>query len=223
MNTNPLIPITPAPGLLLVLSAPSGAGKTTLARRLEQEFPQAEFSISFTTREPRGQEKDGVDYHFVDHRTFRQMVDHHDFIEYAEVHGNYYGTSRGIAERVFATRGIAVFDIDVQGGLKIKSRFPDAVLVFILPPSMEELERRLRGRGTDKDETIHRRMLAARSEIERGLESYDYLVINDDLEPAYQELRSVVIAERARRGRVDLSRLNLQSHDLPRERAPGEK
>lgn len=223
MKTNPEIPAAPAPGLLLVLSAPSGAGKTTLARRLEQEFPRAQFSISYTTRDPRGQEKDGVDYHFIDAKTFLQMVNRGDFIEWAEVHDNYYGTSRGIIDSAFTSRGIAVFDIDVKGGLKIKSRFPDAVLVFILPPSMEELERRLRGRGTDKDETIHRRLLAARTEIEKGLESYDYLIINDDLEAAFTELRSIVIAEQARRGRVDLGRLNLQSPDFAQKWAAPEK
>lgn len=223
MNTNPQIPITPAPGLLLVLSAPSGAGKTTLAHRLESEFPQARFSISYTTREPRGQEKDGVDYHFVDHKTFRQMAARGDFVEYAEVHDNYYGSGRQIVDTAFATRGIAVFDIDVQGGLKIKSKFPDAVLVFILPPSMEELERRLRGRGTDKEETIHKRMLAAGTECERGIESYDYLIINDELERAFVELRSIVISEQARRGRVDLSRLNLQATDFPAKSASTEK
>lgn len=223
MNTNPQIPLTPAPGLLLVLSAPSGAGKTTLARRLEAEFPKAQFSISFTTREPRGQEKNGVDYHFVDHKTFLQMVDRGDFVEYAPVHDNYYGTARHIVDEVFASRGIAVFDIDVQGGLKIKSKFPDAVLVFILPPSMEELERRLRGRGTDKEETIAKRLLAARSEIEKGTEAYDYLIINDELDQAYTELKSIVISEQARRGRVDLSRLNLQPHDFPRKSGAPEK
>ncbi|MDX2010440.1 MAG: guanylate kinase [Myxococcaceae bacterium] len=215
--------MTPAPGLLLVLSAPSGAGKTTLARRLEKEFPRAQFSISYTTRDPRGQEQNGIDYHFVDARTFLQMVNRGDFIEWAEVHDNYYGTARGIVDTAFATRGIAVFDIDVKGGLAIKSKFPDAVLVFILPPSMEELERRLRGRGTDKDETIHRRLLAARTEIEKGLERYDYLIINDALDRAYEELKSVVIAEQARRGRVDLSALKLQSADFPPKSGSPEK
>ncbi len=223
MNTNPLIPITPGPGLLLVLSAPSGAGKTTLAHRLTQEFQHANFSVSYTTREPRGQEQNGKDYHFVDPRLFLQMVNRGDFIEWAEVHDNFYGTARRSIDRVIASRGIAVFDIDVKGGLKIKSRFPDAVLVFILPPSMDELERRLRGRGTDKDETIHRRLLAARTEIEKGSESYDYLIINDALDRAFDELRAIVIAEQARRGRVDLSLLNLQPPDFSPETRSDEK
>ncbi len=223
MNTNPQIPITPAPGLLLVLSAPSGAGKTTLARRLEAEFTKAQFSISYTTRAPRGQEKDGVDYHFVNTTTFLGMVNRGEFIEYADVYDNYYGTSRAIVDHAFASRGIAVFDIDVKGGRAIKSRFPEAVLVFVLPPSMEELERRLRGRGTDSADTIARRLLAARSEIEKGIESYDYLVINDTLDHAYDELRSIVIAEQVRRGRVDLTGLHLQAPDFSQKIGFSEK
>ena len=202
-------PHDPGPGLLLVLSAPSGAGKTTLARMLVKEFPQALFSISHTTRPPRGQEKNGVDYHFVDTLTFQRMIDENQFVEWAEVYGNFYGSSRGIIDEAHATRGIAVFDIDVQGGTTIKRKFPDARLIYVLPPSMEELERRLRSRGTDSDDVMRRRLLTARSELERGVESYDYLVINDRLEDAFQELQSIVIAERCRRGRVDLSGLKL--------------
>jgi guanylate kinase len=223
MNSSSLPQSTPAPGLLLVLSAPSGAGKTTLARRLEREFPKAEFSISYTTRERRGQEQNGIDYHFVDSNTFLQMVNRGEFIEWANVYDNYYGTSRAIVDRVFSTRGIAVFDIDVKGGRAIQARFPEAVLVFILPPSMEELERRLRGRGTDSEEIIARRLLAARSEIEKGIEAYDYLVINDSLERAFDELRSIVVAEQARRGRVDLRGLKIQSADFAQNSASVEK
>jgi guanylate kinase len=113
-------------------------------------------------------------------------------------------------DKAFATRGIAVFDIDVQGGNAIKRKFPDAVLIFILPPSMEELERRLRSRGTDADDVIRRRLLAARNEVQKGCETYDYLIINDRLDDAFRQLESIVIAERSRRGRVDLSALRLQ-------------
>jgi guanylate kinase len=205
------IPAIPAPGLLLVLSAPSGAGKTTLAHALKKEFPEAEFSVSYTTRPPRGTERDGIDYHFIEANTFTQMIDRGEFLEWAEVYGNFYGSSRGVADRALYRRGgIAVFDIDVQGGTSIKRKYPDAVTVFIIPPSMEELERRLRGRGTDRDDVIHRRLLTARSEIERGVQSYDYLIVNDQLDRALAELRSVVIAERSRRGRVDLTPLHLQ-------------
>ena len=206
MNTDPQ---TTRPGLLLVLSAPSGAGKTTLAHLLLEEFPTALFSVSHTTRAPRGQEVDGKDYHFVDTLTFQRMIDENQFVEWAEVYGNFYGSSRSIIDLAHATRGIAVFDIDVQGGNNIKRKFPDARLIYVLPPSMEELERRLRSRATDSADVMRRRLLTARSEIERGVESYDYLVINDRLEEAFQELRSIVIAERCRRGRVDLAALKL--------------
>jgi len=198
------------PGLLLVLSAPSGAGKTTLAHRLLKELPSVHFSVSVTTRRPRGKEQDGVDYHFVDVATFQQRIERGDFVEWAEVHGHFYGSPQSVVDEARAKKGVAVFDIDVQGGQAIKRKHPDAVLIFVLPPSMEELERRLRDRKTDSDETIRRRLLAARSEIERGIASYDYIVVNDDIERAFQELRSVVVAERCRRGRVDLSMLKLE-------------
>ncbi|QSQ24981.1 guanylate kinase [Pyxidicoccus parkwayensis] len=197
------------PGLLLVLSAPSGAGKTTLAHRLLKETPDSVFSISVTTRRPRGKEQDGVDYHFVDVATFQQKIERGEFVEWAEVHHHFYGSPQSAVDEARRKKSVAIFDIDVQGGQAIKRKHPDAVLVFVLPPSMEELERRLRDRQTDSDETIRRRMLAARSEMERGIASYDYIVVNDDFERAYSELRSVVVAERSRRGRVDVSRLGL--------------
>lgn len=198
------------PGILLVLSAPSGTGKTTLARRLLGELPDALFSISVTTRKPRGREQDGVDYHFVDVAAFQERIERGEFVEWAEVYGHFYGSSQAVVDEARARRGVAIFDIDVQGGLAIKRKHPDTVLVFVVPPSMEELERRLRDRGTDAEETIRRRMLAARSEIERGVASYDYIVVNDDFERAYRDLHAVVVAERCRRGRVDLSRLRLE-------------
>lgn len=210
MNTNPQIPVQLSPGLLLVLSAPSGAGKTTLARMIQKAFPEADFSISYTTRAARGAEQNGKDYHFVDVQTFNEMIDKNEFVEWAEVHGHFYGSARATVDKAFATRGIAVFDIDVQGGNAIKRKYPDAVLIFILPPSMEELERRLRSRGTDADDVIRRRLLAARNEVQKGCETYDYLIINDRLDDALRTLEAIVIAERARRGRVDLSGLRLQ-------------
>jgi guanylate kinase len=198
------------PGILLVLSAPSGTGKTTLARRLLAELPDAIFSISVTTRQARGREQDGVDYHFVDVASFQERIERGEFVEWAEVHGHFYGSSQAVVDEARARRGVAIFDIDVQGGQAIKRKHPDTVMVFVLPPSMDELERRLRERGTDAEETIRRRMLAARSEIERGVATYDYILVNDDFERAYRDLRSVVIAERCRRGRVDLSKLKLE-------------
>ncbi|MFZ5471139.1 MAG: guanylate kinase [Myxococcota bacterium] len=200
---------SPNPALLLVLSAPSGAGKTTLAHRLLQEMTNAHFSVSYTTRQPRGAERDGVDYCFVDTATFQQKIDRGEFVEWAQVHDHFYGSPQSVVDEAVRSRGIAVFDIDVQGGSAIKKKYPETILVFVLPPSMQELERRLRDRKTDSDETIRRRLLVARSEMERGVSSYDYLIINDDFERAYTELKSVVIAERCRRGRVDLSALKL--------------
>lgn len=196
-------------GMLLVLSAPSGAGKTTLAHRLIREVPRAEFSISYTTRAPRGAEQNGIDYHFVDAATFQQKLERGEFLEYAEVHGHFYASSKATVDRARAIDGVVVYDIDVQGGTAIKKKFPDAVLVFVIPPSMEELERRLRDRKTDSEDTIRKRLLAARAEVERGVQSYDFLVVNDDLDHAFSDLKAVVTAERCRRERADLARLKL--------------
>ncbi len=203
-STSGLTPVPDFPGLLLVLSAPSGAGKTTLANRLRNEFPDAKVSISFTTRAPRGLEQNDVDYHFIDAATFLRKIDAGDFVEYAEVHGNHYGTPKSFVDAAIHTRGVAIFDIDVKGGANIKRYHPDAVLVFILPPSMEELGRRLRERKTDSQEVIDRRLLAARSEMQQGTREYDFIIVNDDFERAYQQLKAIVIAERCRRGRTEL-------------------
>ena len=190
---------TVAPNLLLVLSAPSGTGKTTLARMLRNSYPDVHLSISVTTRAPRGTEQEGKDYHFVDVQTFDEMIERDEFLEWAQVHGCHYGSLRSTA------KGIAVFDIDVQGGNTIKAKHPEAVLVFILPPSMQELEHRLNARGTDAQEIIHNRLIAARNEIEKGRATYDYLITNDSLENAFHKLQSIVIAECTRRGRVTIN------------------
>jgi guanylate kinase len=198
-------------GLLLVLSAPSGTGKTTLARRFVDAHPDAAFSVSVTTREPRGAEREGVDYRFVDALSFQRMIERDELVEWAEVHDNFYGSPQSAVDRAFSSGGIAVFDIDVQGGQSIQRRYPEAVLVFVLPPTMAELERRLRERGTEGEEAIRRRMLAARSEVEHGARAYDYLVVNDSVDRAYAELEAIVTAERSRRGRVDLSGLGVET------------
>jgi guanylate kinase len=212
----------PLQGLLLVLSAPSGAGKTTLAHRLIDDCADALFSISFTTRKPRGREQDGIDYTFLDEATFQEKIERDEFVEWAEVHGNFYGSPRSVVDQARSKNGMAVFDIDVQGGQAIKRRYPDAVLVFVVPPSMTVLDRRLRDRQTDAEETIRRRMLGARSEIQKGLSSYDYVIVNDEIDKAYQQLRAIVTAERCRRERVQVSHLLLERpSEPPAGGAPG--
>jgi guanylate kinase len=185
-------------GLPVVFSAPSGTGKTTLCQRLLAMDPRLALSISYTTRAPRGQERNGVDYHFVEDATFDAMVTRNAFAEWAIVHGNRYGTS---AERTaeLLERGIDVlFDIDVQGGEQLKRRFPETVLIFLVPPSMEMLASRLRGRATDSAEVIDLRLDAARAEIERGGQGYTYLVVNADISRAETDLVAIVRAERLR-------------------------
>lgn len=182
-------------GLLLVVSSPSGAGKTTLCTRLREEFPRVGFSVSYTTRPPRAGERDGIEYHFVDQPTFQEMIVRDEFAEHAMVHGNLYGTSaKRVAEAIEDGRDL-LFDVDYQGGQRLRQKFPqDVVLVFILPPSLRELERRLRGRGTDSNEVIERRIRVAREEL-RHYGEYDYLVMNDDIERAYDALRAVYLSQ----------------------------
>lgn len=192
--------------LLLILSAPSGTGKTTLARRLVEERSGALFSVSYTTRAPRGGERDGVDYHFVSEPRFQQMIAEGAFVEWAQVHGHHYGTPRAVIAQAQAQGALAVFDIDVQGGDLIKRQHPEAVRALILPPSLAELERRLRARSTDDDATIRRRLHAARIEIRLALAAgYEYWVVNDALEAAYADLSSIVRAETCRAGRRALA------------------
>jgi guanylate kinase len=188
--------------LLLIISSPSGAGKTTLTRDLLEYFGDFTFSVSHTTRKPRANERDGKDYYFVDRSKFDELVRQDAFIEWAEVHGNQYGTSVAEIDRARSEerRGV-VFDVDYQGARQIRAVCPDAVSVFVLPPSMDELRRRLRTRASDDDATIERRYNNARAEIEQyGL--FDYVLVNDDLEKTKLGMRSIVSAERMRRKRM---------------------
>ncbi|WP_163329217.1 guanylate kinase [Desulfurobacterium thermolithotrophum] len=182
-------------GLLIVISAPSGTGKTTLSHKLLETFPSMEFSISYTTRKPRKGEVNGRDYFFVDKETFKSMIKEGDFLEWAEVYGNLYGTSKSQVMKALEKGKDILLDIDTQGALQVKKNFPEAVLIFILPPSLRELERRLRKRGTDDEETIKKRLRIAREEIKKAF-FYDYLLINDDLEVAFEKLRSIITAEK---------------------------
>lgn len=186
-------------GFPVVLSAASGTGKTTLSKMLLDADPRLVLSISFTTRAPRGSEENGVDYHFVDVGTFEEMLARDAFIEQALVHGNRYGSSKEWTRAQLDAGRDVLFDIDVQGGAQIKKLFPEALLVFILPPSMEELERRLRRRGTDADDVIARRLDAARQEIRAGLEGYDFVVLNERVEQALGDLAAILRASRLQR------------------------
>jgi guanylate kinase len=186
--------------LQLIVSSPSGAGKTTLTTRLLERVSGVRFSVSHTTRKPRGNEQDGREYHFVDRPAFERLIASDGFLEWAEVHGNLYGTSRAELERSSSARGV-IFDIDHQGARQIKSGSPDAVAVFILPPSMHILEQRLRGRRSDDEATVQRRFRAALEEIAHyGL--FDYVLVNDDLDEATTQLISIFLAEECRRGRA---------------------
>lgn len=184
-------------GILFVVSAPSGAGKTTLCKGITESLENLTHSISYTTRKPRPGETDGRDYYFVTADRFRDMVQAGDFAEYAEVHANLYGTSKRVLADMIREGVDVILDIDTQGARQIKSHFTTAVFVFIMPPSMAILEERLRNRKSDREDEIRKRMRRAVDEI-RDYGLYDYIVVNRDFERALSELRSIVVAERCR-------------------------
>lgn len=182
-------------GNLYVVAAPSGAGKTTLVRLLLEQEASVQLSVSFTTRRPRPGEQNGCDYHFVDTAAFQAMIARQEFLEWAEVHGNFYGTSKKwIIERLAPDHDV-LLEIDWQGAQQVRSAFPGAIGIFILPPSMEDLTRRLTERATDSTDVIARRLATARAEM-RHVEEFDYVIINDSLEQALVDLRAVVRASR---------------------------
>lgn len=180
----------------VVLSAPSGTGKTTLAHLLVNSVSDLEISVSYTTRPIRGNEREGVDYHFVGHDYFKEHIAHNGFLEWANVHGNYYGSSLESTKKALEDDKDVVFDIDVQGGLQIKRALPNSVLIFILPPSLAVLEERLRNRATEKEEMIQMRLEAARSEIEIGLSTYDFVINNEILDRALFDLTAIIRTHR---------------------------
>lgn len=184
-------------GILFIISAPSGAGKTTLASRLFQEAPDLRPSISYTTRAPRKGEVNGRDYHFVNEEQFVQMRNAGAFAEWASVHEFCYGTPRAPVDDAIKQGRDLLLDIDVQGATQLKTTYPEAVSLFVLPPSWHELERRLRGRGTDTEAVITRRLHRAREEA-REFSAYDYWIVNDNLERAVSLLHAILTAERAR-------------------------
>ena len=178
-------------GALYVVSGPSGAGKGTLVSRVLEANPDIWLSISATTREPREGEVDGVHYRFMSIEEFERTIEEGGFIEWAQVHSNYYGTPLEPIEQHIDKGGIALLEIDVQGAFQVREKLPQAKLVFIAPPSLEELERRLRGRGTEAEEAIERRLANARGEMDAA-KDYDYRIVNDDLNEATKELLAVL-------------------------------
>lgn len=180
---------------LFVISAPSGAGKTSVIRTLLQTDINVTLSISYTTRPPRRDEENGRDYFFVDHATFREMQAHDEFLENAEVYGNFYGTSRKWIEETMVAEQDVLLEIDCQGAQQVRELYPQAASIFILPPSMETLKNRLEQRGLDESKTIERRLSAACSEISH-LNRFDYVVVNHELETAAQEVSCIIRAER---------------------------
>lgn len=180
-------------GKLVIFSAPSGSGKTTIVRELLKRFDCFEFSISATSRSPRGQERDGVDYYFLTNEEFRQRVERDEFVEWEEVYaGTCYGTLKSEMERIWSKGNVILFDVDVMGGINLKRLFgDDACSIFIMPPSIEELERRLRGRDTDAEEVILKRIGKAEFELSKSVE-FDYTVVNDDLQVATNEVAEII-------------------------------
>jgi len=178
-----------------IISAPSGSGKSTLVEKVRHIVPRLEFSISYTTRPPRGAEVNGREYFFVSRDEFREMIERHEFLEHAEVFGNYYGTARRFLQEAEAKGNDLLLDIDVQGAEQIKRTLPQAVSIFILPPDRKTLEVRLRHRSLDAEEVIQRRLFTASREIE-NYAKYDYILINDRLEESTDALKAILLAER---------------------------
>jgi guanylate kinase len=200
--------MTPVRGKLLVIAAPSGAGKTSLVRALMERVPSLRFSISYTTRKPRPNEQHGVDYFFVDHAEFERMVAAGEFLEHARVFDNYYGTSRPQVESMLAAGENVLLEIDWQGAQQIRRAMPECITIFILPPSRAALELRLRGRNTDNDEVIARRLRDSIADMSHWNE-FDYVVVNDDFQRATDELETIVAGrgEPLRRDRSELQTL----------------
>lgn len=188
-------------GILFILSAPSGAGKTTLSRQILERTPDLRLSISYTTRAPRSGEVDGQDYHFIDEARFIALREVGALAEWAQVHDFLYGTARAPLDAALASGQDSLLDIDVQGARQMKASYPEAISVFVLPPSWAELEKRLRSRGTDREEVIIRRLRRAREETQ-ALSDYDYLIVNDHIDRAVDLLHAIVQTERARVSRL---------------------
>jgi guanylate kinase len=188
---------------VFIISAPSGSGKSTLVNVVRRTVPDLEFSISYTTRTPRGAEKDGCEYFFISRQQFEEMIRNQEFLEHADVFGNYYGTAKRFLNKAESGNKDLLLDIDVQGAGQIKAKLPEAVSIFIMPPNRAELERRLRERSQDSEPVIQKRLKAAGREIE-NYEKYDYILVNDRLEDSVNTLEAILLSERLKRnGRPD--------------------
>jgi guanylate kinase len=187
-------------GSVFVVSGPSGAGKSTIIRHVRETVSELAYSISHTSRKPRGAEINGVDYYFVSRETFTRMIEGEEFVEWAEVYTDYYGTTVSSLEGPTSQGLDVIMDVDVRGAANIRSRFHESLLVYVLPPSLEELARRLKSRGTESDEAVRARLERAAGEIRNCL-WYDYLIFNQELTRAVEEMKSLIIAERCRRSR----------------------
>ncbi|WP_442603895.1 guanylate kinase [Paenibacillus sp. KN14-4R] len=188
-------------GILIVLSGPSGVGKGTVCTSLRKSSPELIYSVSATTRTPRQGEVDGVNYFFKSHEQFKSMIENDDMLEWAEYVGNFYGTPRQFVEETLRSGKDVILEIEVQGALKVKQKFPEGVFIFLLPPSLNELENRIVSRGTETDESIRSRMSVAVEEM-RLMEHYDYAIVNDHVETAGNKIKSILEAEHCKRERV---------------------
>lgn len=182
-------------GLVIVISAPSGTGKTTICKHLLENFTQIKHSVSYTTRQPRLNEIEGESYHFISEKKFNEMVENNEFVEWAKVHGNYYGTSRRCLDKIIEEKYDAILDLDVQGGINIKKKCKKAVLIFIIPPSMNELRNRLQERNTEEIEHLEERLKCAREEV-GYIFKYRYYLVNHNIEETVNNLKAIIIAER---------------------------
>lgn len=189
-------------GNLFVVSAPSGAGKTTLCQKLREIIPDLKFSVSYTTRQPRSGEINDVHYTFIDEGEFRSMAAEGEFIEWAEVHGNFYGTSKKRIEDIINSGFDVMLDIDVKGARQIKNHFSESVLIFVLPPSMSVLKERLVGRMSESEDVIKKRLRNALDET-KEYKNYDYVIINDMIDDALKDMAAVIIAERVRASKIE--------------------
>jgi len=189
---------------VFIISAPSGSGKSTLVDKVRQIIPNLDFSISYTTRSPRGNEQNGREYFFVSREQFQEMVRRDEFLEYADVFGNYYGTAKSVLRQAEERGKDLLLDIDVQGAEQIKGKLPSALSIFIMPPDRKTLEARLRKRSLDAEEVIQRRLVTASREIE-NYEKYDYILVNDRLEESIEALMAILLAERLKRSGVSRS------------------